>query len=124
MLATIEMLDFLVNWLEHASRVEMRNVLVIAMDEHTAMVRRERRGANRRLGRHRQVGDGRPGRGCGGRGISNDEGFNLLGEAKTASIAKLLDMGLNVFLSDVDVVWLRNPSITSSPGSWRSRTWR
>ena len=25
--ATIEMLDFLVNWLEHASRVEMRNVL-------------------------------------------------------------------------------------------------
>ena len=108
--ATIEMLDFLVNWLEHASRVEMRNVLVIAMDEHTVRWCDEngvaRMDASDAIDKSEmndprvQVADV---------GYRMTRGFNLLGEAKTASIAKLLDMGLDVFLSDIDVVWLRNP---------------
>ena len=109
--ATIEMLDFLVNWLEHASRLEMRNVLVIAMDEHTARWCDEngvaRMDASDAIDKS-EMNDPRVE--VADVGYRMTRGFNLLGEAKTASIAKLLDMGLDVFLSDVDVVWLRNPS--------------
>lgn len=109
--ATIEMLDFLVNWLEHASRLEMRNVLVIAMDKHTARWCDEngvaRMDASDAIDKS-EMNDPRVE--VADVGYRMTRGFNLLGEAKTASIAKLLDMGLDVFLSDVDVVWLRNPS--------------
>jgi len=109
--ATTEMLDFLVNWLEHASRLEMRNVLVIAMDEHTARWCDEngvaRMDASDAIDKS-EMNDPRVE--VADVGYRMTRGFNLLGEAKTASIAKLLDMGLDVFLSDVDVVWLRNPS--------------
>ena len=108
--ATIEMLDFLVNWLEHASRVEMRNVLVIAMDEHTVRWCDEngvvRMDASDAIDKS-EMNDPRVE--VADVGYRMTRGFNLLGEAKTASIAKLLDMGLDVFLSDIDVVWLRNP---------------
>ena len=108
--ATIEMLDFLVNWLEHASRVEMRNVLVIAMDEHTVRWCDEngvaRMDASDAIDKS-EMNDPRVE--VADVGYRGTRGFNLLGEAKTASIAKLLDMGLDVFLSDIDVVWLRNP---------------
>jgi len=108
--ATIEMLDFLVNWLEHASRVEMRNVLVIAMDEHTVRWCDEngvaRMDASDTIDKS-EMNDPRVE--VADVGYRMTRGFNLLGEAKTASIAKLLDMGLNVFLSDIDVIWLRNP---------------
>ena len=111
--ATVEMRDFLINWLEHARRVDMRNVLVIAMDAQTVRWCDDngvdRMGASDSIDKSAMDDDSA--------GVVAETGwrhsgvgFNLLGEAKTASLAKLLDAGLNVFLSDVDVVWLRDPT--------------
>ena len=111
--ATVEMRDFLINWLEHVRRVDMRNVLVIAMDAQTVRWCDDngvdRMDASDSIDKSAMDDDSA--------GVVAETGwrhsgvgFNLLGEAKTASLAKLLDAGLNVFLSDVDVVWLRDPT--------------
>lgn len=37
------------------------------------------------------------------------QSFNAIGEAKVSALRSLLDAGLDVLLSDVDVVWMGNP---------------
>ena len=111
--ATVEMRDFLINWLEHVRRVDMRNVLVIAMDAQTVRWCDDngvdRMDASDSIDKS-AMDDGAAGVVAETGWRHSGVGFNLLGEAKTASLAKLLDAGLNVFLSDVDVVWLRDPT--------------
>ena len=110
--ATVEMRDFLINWLEHVRRADMRNVLVIAMDAQTVRWCDDngvdRMDASDSIDKS-AMDDGAAGVVAETGWRHSGVGFNLLGEAKTASLAKLLDAGLNVFLSDVDVVWLRDP---------------
>ena len=104
--ATTELQDFLHNWLTHAESVGLPNVFVIALDAKVAAWCAARRvpsmDASHLIDKgqfHHSVMGFR----------EHKQSFNAIGEAKVLALRGLLDAGVHVLLSDVDVVWTGNP---------------
>lgn len=125
--ATIEVADMLRNWIEHAVFVaRLPNVAVIALDEATlskcangAFFSRADETLARSLtclDASRAFEDADALRvDAASRGPlighrENKKAFNQIGIVKTRVIRALLNANLHVLMSDVDVVWLRDPS--------------
>lgn len=136
--ATIEVADMLRNWIEHAVFVaRLPNVAVIALDEATLSKCANGAFFQRRAD---ETNDARLQKGLLARSLTcldasrafedadalrvdaasrdspligyreNKKVFNQIGIVKTRVIRALLNANLHVLMSDVDVVWLRDPS--------------
>ena len=136
--ATIEVADMLRNWIEHAVFVaRLPNVAVIALDEATLA---KCANGDLFFSRADETNDARLQKGSLANSLTcldasrafedadalrvdaasrdspligyreNKKAFNQIGIVKTRVIRALLNANLHVLMSDVDVVWLRDPS--------------
>ena len=102
--ANFHYLDFAKNWVAHLRKIHAHNFIVGAMDEKMEQAMREL-GVNTWL-----MGS----RGIGKDAVKNDFGwgtrnFHQMGRDKIRLIRDFTASGVNVLVSDIDVVWLRNP---------------
>ena len=104
--ATAELQDFLHNWLTHARAVNLPNVFVIALDAKVAEWCTSR--GVRSMDASHLIDKGQFQASVKGF-REHKQSFNAIGEAKILALRGLMDAGLDVLLSDVDVVWQGNP---------------
>ena len=105
--ATSELGDLLHNWVHHVRRARLPQVHVIALDRETASWCAE----NDVPHEDASALVDKTNLGTGVRGFrENVVSFNVIGLAKIRALARLLDRGFHIVVSDVDVVWLSDPS--------------
>ena len=105
--ATSELGDLLHNWIVHVRRARLPLVHVIALDRETASWC----AANDVPHEDASALVDKTNLGTGVRGFrENHVSFNVIGLAKVRALARLLDRGFHLVVSDVDVVWLSDPS--------------
>ena len=109
--ATIDVVVLLHNWLEHAKSSNLPNIVVIALDEEVIQWCLERNvktlNATKLIDSNSLVTDSKQLL-IGHR--EHKDVFNKIGMVKTKTLLELLTVGLNVLISDVDVVWLNSPA--------------
>lgn len=105
--ATSELGDLLHNWVHHVRRARLPQVHVIALDRETASWCAD----NDVPHEDASALVDKTNLGTGVRGFrENVVSFNVIGLAKIRALARLLDRGFHIVVSDVDVVWLSDPS--------------
>jgi len=104
--ATAELQDLLANWLSHAEAVGLLNIFVIALDTKVAAWCAEQQvpfmDASHLIVKEQFTHSVKGFR-------EHKRSFNAIGIAKVLALQGLLAAGLDVLLSDADVVWVGNP---------------
>jgi len=107
--------EFMLNWHAHVKRLGIRNVVVAALDEATyaTCARHAIACYSHRSLRYTHgvvATGGSPLHDANASVTLNATAFQQIGALKTQFLLTLLKRGLRVLVSDVDVVWLRDPA--------------